>query len=321
MKIVVIGGGPAGSTVSRYLANKFDVTLIQDKKWCKPCGGGTKTKIFKDFDLDKKLLKGTFSSFDMIYKKTNINLDILGDNLGIVFRDEFDEYLRKKAQQNGVKIIYDKLIDIQNNIAILKNNKIEFDILIAADGVNSIIRKILNIKEIPKVLTHYTTINKKTKKPIFYFDKIYGGNFYAWEFPHKNKTHIGSDAKTFENFKKHLNINTKNKGYYIPSWQENITIQKENIYFVGDSAAQVMPLTFEGIHYVMESAKILANSIINNLDYQTEWNKRFLKEFRFMKKLEVYMNNNILRDLIMFAFRFKFIQKIVVKLWLEQIKL
>jgi geranylgeranyl reductase len=31
MKILIIGGGPAGATAARLLANKFDVTLIQDK--------------------------------------------------------------------------------------------------------------------------------------------------------------------------------------------------------------------------------------------------------------------------------------------------
>jgi len=321
MKIVVIGGGPAGSIVSRLLASKFNVTLIQDKKWTKPCGGGTKTKIFNEYNLSSKLIKEKFNSIQIIYKNKHINVDILGENLSIVFRNEFDEYLRNEAQKSGVKLIYDKLIDIKENKAILKNQTINFDILIAADGVNSIVRKILSLPPIEKVLTHYATINKKTKKPIFYFDRQYGGNFYAWEFPHQNQTHIGSDASTFKHFKKHLNIITNNKGYFIPSWQENIIIQKENIYFVGDSAGQVMPLTFEGIYYAIKSAEILANSIINNLDYKTEWNKKFLKQFKFMKTLETAMKNNTLKNILMFSFKFKIIQNFSVKLWLEKIKL
>jgi geranylgeranyl reductase len=321
MKILVVGGGPAGSTISRYLANKFDVILIQDKKWKKPCGGGTKTKIFKEFDLDTNLIKEKFNSLKMIYKNNTIDLSLLGDNLSIVFRDEFDEYLRNKAKENGVTIIYDKLIDIQKNTAILQNQQIDFDILIAADGVHSNVRKLLNLPDLPKVLTHYALIDKKVDKPLFYFDKLYGGNFYAWEFPHQNKTHIGSDYKTFINFTKYLDINTKHKGYFIPKWEENITIQKNNIYFVGDSAAQVMPLTFEGIYYAMESAKILAHCIINNLDYKTEWNKRFLKQFKFMKFIEKSMQNKFLRNIIMFGFTVPIFQKISVKLWLEKIKL
>jgi len=317
MKIVVVGGGPAGSTAARFLAPHFDVVLIQDKKWTKPCGGGTKTTLFDEFDIDKKLIKNKFSFFEIKFKKNSINLDIKDDNLSIVFRDEFDEYLRNKAKQNGAKIIYDKLIDIKNNTAILKKQSIKFDILIAADGVNSITRKLMNLPEVPKVLTHYALINKQIKKPIFYFDRIYGGNFYAWEFPHLNKTHIGSDASTFQNFINHLNIKTSNKGYFIPSWNKNIKIQQNNIYFVGDSAAQVMPLTFEGIHYAIESAKILANSIINNLNYQKEWNKKFLFHFKIMKLLENTMKQKILREIMLFSFKSKFIQNFSVKLWLK----
>ena len=58
----------------------------------------------------------------------------------------------------------------------------------------------------------------------------------------------------------------------------NIIIQKENVYFVGDAAGQVMPLSFEGIYYAIKSAKILANSIKNNLNYEKEWNKHYLKK-------------------------------------------
>jgi len=47
MKILIIGGGPAGSVAAINLAKHFDVTLIQDKKWDKPCGGGVKRKILK----------------------------------------------------------------------------------------------------------------------------------------------------------------------------------------------------------------------------------------------------------------------------------
>ena len=321
MNIVVIGGGVAGSTVSRLLAKNHNVTLIQDRKWDKPCGGGTKIRAFEEFDLDTSIIREKFTSLKMFYKNDEIDLDLLGENLCIVFREEFDEYLRNEAKNSGVNLIYDKFIKIEKNIAILKNNKIKFDILIAADGVNSTVRKHLGLKDIPKVLTYYARIDKKIEKPLFYFDRKFGDDFYAWEFPHNNQTHIGSEESSFDNFKKYLNIDIKNKGYFIPSWQKNIQIQKDNIYFVGDSAGQVMPLSFEGIYFAMMSAKILAYSIENNLDYKKEWNKRLLLQFKFMKMLENGMKNNILREIIMFSFKFKFIQKISVKMWLTKIKM
>jgi len=320
MKILIIGGGPAGSTAARILAQKFDVTLIQDKKWDKPCGGGVKAKIFKD--LDKSLIKHKISNVKMIYKNKTITLNLKGENLVIVKRDKFDEYLRNLAINNGAKLYYGRFKGFENKKAVVKINGekvlFEYDILIAADGVNSSVRKALNLLPIPKTITHYAKTDKyKVDTCEFFFDKELGGDYYGWAFPHEDLTHIGSvDAKNFENLTKYLKVNVKPKGYFIPTWQENITIQKDNIYFVGDAAGQVMPLSFEGIYYAMKSAEILANSIINNLDYKKEWEKRYLKKFKFMKFME-NLTKSPLRSLIVNAHQLKIIRNFSVNLWLN----
>ena len=320
MKILVIGGGPAGATAARILANKFDVTLIQDKKWEKPCGGGVKAKIFKN--LDKSLIKHKISNVKMIYKNKTITLDLKGENLFIVKRDEFDEYLRSLAIINGAKLYYGKFKGFENKKAVIKinNEKIlfDYDILIAADGVNSSVRKSLNLAPIPKTITHYAKTDKyKVKTCEFFFDRELAGDYYGWAFPHENLTHIGSvDAKSFENLCKYLKINVTPKGYFIPTWQENITLQKDNVYFVGDAAGQVMPLSFEGIYYAIKSAEILANSIINNLDYEKEWKKTYLKKFKFMKFME-NINKSFLRGIVVNAHHLKIMREFSVNLWLN----
>jgi len=321
MKIVIIGGGPAGSVSAINLAKHFDVTLIQDKVWDKPCGGGIKSKILKKYNLEN-LSHHNLDYVEMIYKNQTINIPLQNKNLSIVIREEFDEALRQKAKNSGVNLIYAKFSHFENKkVAIKKDNKtsyLDYDILIAADGVNSKIRKLLNLDEVPKVLTYYSRINKPIPKTCeFFFDREIAGDYYAWAFPHIDKIHIGCEGKeNFKNLSKKFNVNTKAKGYFIPSWQENITIQKENIYFVGDAAGQVMPLTFEGIYYAIKSAEILADSIINNKDYTTEWNKKYLKKFKFMKKLE-YINKSKFRNIMINLHKLKFIKYLSVSMWLE----
>jgi len=321
MKILIIGGGPAGATAARLLAPFYDVTLIQDKIWDKPCGGGVKTKIFDEQKFDKSLIKHLQDRVYMIYENEKIEIPLKGNNLAIVKREEFDKYLRDLAIKNNAKLFYGRFKYFKDKKAIIEINKekipFEFDILIAADGVNSSVRKALNLSDVPKTITHYAKTNQYTTKYCeFFFDKKLGGEYYAWAFPHENLTHIGSvDKNSFNNLCKYLNVKVKPKGYFIPTWQEDIKIQHNNIYFVGDAAGQVMPLSFEGIYYAIKSAEILAHSIKNNLDYETEWNKRFLKDFKFTKRLEK-LNKTSFRKLIVKLHKFHIVKSFSVSLWL-----
>jgi len=324
VKIVIIGGGPAGSTAARKLAPFYHVTLIQDKlDFDKPCGGGIKTKAFKEFDIPNKLIKHSLDHVIMKYKNTTVKVDLNGKNLSIVKRDEFDKKLRDLAQQAGAKIIYGRFKTVKNNKAIIKTDNsilnLDYDILIAADGVNSTVRKALNLPKIPATITHYARIDQyKVQTCEFFFDFDIGGEYYAWAFPHENLTHIGTVSRgNFENLCRYLNVKAKPKGYKIPTWQENIIIQKNNVYFVGDAAGQVMPLSFEGIYYAIKSADLLANCILENKNYPNEWNKRFFKEFSLMKKLEA-LNKTFIRGFVVKAHKLKLIQKFSVKMWLGE---
>jgi len=273
--------------------------------------------------LPKDLIKHSLDYIYMIYKKDKIKIDLKGNNLSIVNRADFDKKLRELAVNAGARIYYGRFKRIQNKKAIIKFGSVEipfeYDILIAADGVNSTVKKALNLPKIPSTITHYATTNEyKVDTCEFFFDFDIGGEYYAWAFPKGDKTHIGSvNRDNFQNLCKFLNLNVKPKGYKIPTWQEDIIIQKDNVYFVGDAAGQVMPLSFEGIYYAMHSAKILAKSIIEKKDYKKEWEKRFLKEFKFMKKLEK-INKTSFRAFIVKAHKLGFVRNFSVNVWLGE---
>jgi geranylgeranyl reductase len=317
MKIVVVGAGIAGSMTALFLAKHYDVTLLQDKKWDKPCGGGTRIDIFDKFNLDKNLIKNEMNYVNLKYNN-HIQKIKLNTKLVTVIREEFDESLRQKAVQNGAKLVFDKFKKVKTHKIITKNGSFEYDILIGADGVHSSLRKALGLEKIPSVLAFYNRINKKSEVCEFVFDENKAKKEYLWIFPHDKKTHIGDFDKTgFMKLSKELGVDIKVKGYPIPKWNENIVIQKNNVYFVGDAAGQVMPFTFEGIFYSIYSAKILAKSIIYNLDYKKEWEKVFLKKFKFMKFLET-INNTPFRKILMRTQKLSFVNKWSVNFWQKE---
>jgi geranylgeranyl reductase len=323
VNILIIGGGPAGASAARFLAPYHNVTLIQHKEeYEKPCGGGVKTKIFKEFNIPETLIKHRINHVLMKYKNQNIKLDLKGGNLSIVNRKEFDKTLRNLASESGAKIYYGRFKGIKNSAAVIKSENetkyFPYDILIAADGVNSAVRKALNLPKVPSTVTHYAkTSSYPVKTCEFFFDFDTGGDYYAWAFPCENLTHTGTvKRENFENLCRYLGIKEKPKGYKIPLWGKNIIIQKENVFFVGDAAGQVMPLSFEGIYYAVHSAEILADSILHNKNYRHEWNKRFLKEFMFMKTIQT-LNKTKLRGFVMYLHRFKAVRNFVINLWLR----
>ena len=75
-----------------------------------------------------------------------------------------------------------------------------------------------------------------------------------------------------------------------------------------------MPLSFEGIYYAIKSAEILANSIKNNLSYEKEWKKCYLKKFKFMKIMEK-INKTPLRSVMVKSHKFNFMKNFTVSLW------
>ena len=55
--VVVVGGGPAGATAARKLAQQGRSVLLLDRAGrVKPCGGAIPPRLIKDFEIPDKLL-------------------------------------------------------------------------------------------------------------------------------------------------------------------------------------------------------------------------------------------------------------------------
>jgi geranylgeranyl diphosphate/geranylgeranyl-bacteriochlorophyllide a reductase len=101
--VVVVGGGPAGATAAHEMARLGRTVLLLDRAGrVKPCGGAIPPRLIKDFGIPDELLVAKARCARMI-APSNHRVDIPIDNgfVGMVNRDQFDEWLRQRAAGAG----------------------------------------------------------------------------------------------------------------------------------------------------------------------------------------------------------------------------
>ena len=101
--VVVVGGGPAGATAATDLARMGRKVALLDKAGrIKPCGGAIPPRLVRDFAIPDHLLKARVNSARMISPSAqSVDMPIKGGFVGMVDREEFDEWLRVRAAKEG----------------------------------------------------------------------------------------------------------------------------------------------------------------------------------------------------------------------------
>jgi len=293
--VIIVGGGPAGSSAAYILANAGVSVFLVDKaiyprnKLCGGLLGERGKKIFQEIfreELDE-YIDFFARSVKFYYKKKYLNGVDNCLPLRFISREKFDNALLNFAKEKGA-IIEEGLqvIDIENNI---ENNKILLNngeniygkYVIGADGVNSIIaRKLfdgcLSFKNLAlglEIDVPKHKLEKEIWQPEIYFGVVNWG--YGWIFPKKNSYTVGvaglvkKNSNLNSSFYSFLEMISKDllediniKGHYIPFGNYKKKPAKNNVFLVGDAAGMVEPITGEGIYFAMATGKYAADSII-----------------------------------------------------------
>jgi len=319
-KVLVVGGGPAGSTAARFLARNGVDTLLVERNFSfvKPCGGGIPSFLLQEMDLPEHPVKKYIDTIKVVSPRGDIlHIPLKGGSIAIVERGEFDQVLRKEAEKSGTRLLQGEFrcftdmsktvtaeIATSPEISFLgpsspRTIHVEADYVIAADGVNSRVRSALGIKSPPSFLTLSEKIgNKDTDVCEFWFGSSHAPRCYSWVFPHREGVSVGTGtlehARITALWKKFvertgLHVRGPQRGYRIPLWQGDL-YHLGKVLFVGDAAGQVMPSTYEGIYYAMKAGELAGTAIAREKieDYKKLWEKGFGKRFSVMKKLWAY---------------------------------
>jgi geranylgeranyl reductase len=221
--VVVIGGGPAGSTAANDLARRGRSVLLLDRAGrIKPCGGAIPPRLIKDFAIPDALLVARATSARMISpKRERVDIPINGGFVGMVDREAFDEWLRERAEAggavrrtgtfegiergaDGMSVVTYRPADTES-VREGPVARVRARSIVGADGARSRVAKQAGVKGAERtryVFAYHEIVRAPAAKPAGYdgsrCDVIYRGSlspdFYGWVFPHGDTLSIGTGS-------------------------------------------------------------------------------------------------------------------------------
>lgn len=318
MRILIVGGGPAGCYLARLLQKYGYSPLILEEhsQVGKPvhCAGLVGKEIFEKaaLPLPSTSIKNVINGAIFYFGDVSFSLH-RPEAAYVIDRVVFDRELSRgldlrlptrflSLEREGISSVYRAITD---------NGIFPVDLVVGADGPRSRVRELAGLKEKIRYYRGFQLRLRNSWEPSDMVEVHARRPFFSWIIPEGDKI-VRVGVISFNPYRDLLaflrerdirgDIVEKNTGI-LPVG--TCQLVGDHVALVGDAAGQVKPLTGGGIYYALRAAEILAECIRKGRlnDYPAEWQKKWGKEIAFglrIRKIYENLSNNDLLKVFLY---------------------
>lgn len=310
LKVLVVGGGPAGSLSAINLSKKAEVTVIEAKGaagFPVKCGGLISEDCFeklREYCRAEKALQNRINGA-LFFSPSGKYAELIGSSRAVVVeRKLLDTLLLTEASKNSEVRLKTRFNGASGRKVRLVEGGVkrfeEYDYVIGADGAESSVARVFNFSR-PEIfsgkqyLMEFEAMDSRMVE--LYFGRRYSDGFFAYAIPvEKDVARVGVVSKSNPSsfldrlLNEHPSVSERagRSVYEVNSGPIPIGIVnfvRENVALVGDSAGMVKPYTGGGLYYLLRASEILGDSFPSLSRFRETYMREFGKEYTMGERI------------------------------------